>query len=100
MTPGHPGRRLPAGTAGRAGRSQRGLEATACIDYSPYMDMLRRVVLLPVTTTGAATLVLSLATAPGAYAAPGLAADAAAAAARAAVVRPGAWPARGLDISS
>ena len=62
------------------------------------MDMLRRVVLLPVTTTGAATLVLSLATAPGAHAAPGLAADAAAA--RPVVVRPGTWPARGLDISS
>jgi GH25 family lysozyme M1 (1,4-beta-N-acetylmuramidase) len=64
------------------------------------MNMLRRVVLLPVTTTGAATLVLSLATAPGAHAAPGLAADAAAA--RPGVVRPGlaAAPARGLDISS
>jgi GH25 family lysozyme M1 (1,4-beta-N-acetylmuramidase) len=67
------------------------------------MDMLRRVILLPVTAAGGTALVLSLATAPGAHATPALATAPPRHAPRHAArhaARPGAWPARGLDISS
>ena len=60
------------------------------------MIMLRRVVVLPVTTTGAITLVLALTPASGVHAAP--AKHAAVAGTRAAARA--AYPERGLDISS
>ncbi len=66
------------------------------------MIMLRRVVLLPVTTTSAMTLVLALASAPGAHAAPGAYTTPARLAGPQAAAAPmrAAYPVRGLDISS
>ncbi len=57
------------------------------------MSMLQRVTVVPVATVGVAALLLSLAAAPSAHAAPGAAGDAAGA-------RHVARPVRGLDISS
>ncbi len=57
------------------------------------MSMLQRVTVVPVATVGGAALLLSLAAAPSAHAAPGAAGDAAGA-------RHVARPVRGLDISS